>query len=507
MTKHFSRVVAALLVLTLLVEAVAPAVALAASYTDSLTSCGGGVYVPLDQTCPSQSDPVFFICMVAASAAGIAAATLLAWYPPLALGAFAFAFAAGAALCPKIQPPKPDLDITSFVIENNSAPTVGQTIRFQARIKNAGNGGTGTSFLNRFQYHWGASNPWTNFGSVSGGPIINGDRDTVYSQNLLLNRTGRLYARVCADKDNIIAETNEDNNCSGSDVYFSVTAAPPVPKYDLSVTRTGTLTAGQPQTFTGTIVNSGTAPATNIIYRMCVGNSDCSTTTTGILGSSVTIPSLGINLPPLTAPLVRTMPGSQVVPGSYVVYFCVVGYPCTSTSFTIPTPPTSPTVAQCTLDNVTWNAPTTHTFYSTQTAYAGDCDTGTDVNGKSYSRSLVCGSAGTVTNNDSTNSYRYRTCTEVNQVAATITANGATGSTSVRKDSAVTIAWNGGNADNCTVTSNPAGFSGSGKASSKQAVVAQKTIFTATCTLGSGGNMTQKSANVTVNILPSEIEI
>src|SRR5690349_15632518 len=109
MKKSFSRLVAALLILTFLVETVAPAVALAV-YTDGLTNCGGGVYVPKDQTCPSTSDPFFFACMVLASAAGLAAAALLAWWPPFALGAFGLAFAAGAALCPRAQPPQPDLD-------------------------------------------------------------------------------------------------------------------------------------------------------------------------------------------------------------------------------------------------------------------------------------------------------------------------------------------------------------------------------------------------------------
>lgn len=499
MKQSFSRVVAALLVLTLLVEAVAPAVVLAASYTDSLTSCGGGVYVPKDQTCPSTSDPVFFICMVAASAAGLLAAAAFAWWPPLALFWFGLAFAAGAALCPRIPPPQPDLDITGFKIENNVTPVENATIKFQAQVSNVGGATTGTAFNNRFDYHWDATGTWVSLGSVSGGPVTNGSHTNVISKDLTLTRTGRLYVRVCADTSKVIAESNETNNCSSDGKYYQVDAAASPLNLTLTLTKDRTtISAGQLVTFTGTVKNNNALAATGLAQRMCVDDANCGSNPipSNILGPTVSIASLGISLLTLNRSWTATA-------GSHTAYYCVLGYNCTPLTFTVG-PSTAP---QCTLDTVSWSAGTSHTFYNTQNAYAGDCDTGTDANGNAYARSLLCSATGTITNNDSTNSYRFRNCSEVDQTEVTITANGSANSTSVRKGSSVQVAWDGGNATSCSVTAlGTAGFSGSGVVNSQAVVVNQKTIFTATCTLGSGANTSQKSATVTVNLLPIEVE-
>jgi hypothetical protein len=501
MKKYFSRVVAALLVLTFLVEAVAPAAVLAASYTDSLTSCGGGVYVPKDQTCPDQSDPIFFICMVAASAAGIAAAAAFAWYPPLALALFGAAFAAGAALCPRIQPAKPNLDITGLRIQNNVTPVENATIKFLAEVSNTGGATTGTAFNNRFEYHWGANGTWVTLGSVSGGPITNGGSTNIISKSLTLSRTGRLYVRVCTDTGKVITESDESNNCSSDSKYYQVGTATLPPNLSLTLSKDrATITAGQLVNFTGTVTNNGTLAVTGLAQRICIDDVNCGSNPipSNILGPTDSIASLGLT--PIT--LNRSWTATA---GSHTAYYCVLGNNCVPLGpFTVAAAPAA--VVQCTLDTVSWNAGTERTFYSTQTAYAGDCDSGTDSNGNSYSRSLRCGATGTVTNNDSTGSYRYRTCNEVTQNAVTITANGTAGAVSVRKGSSVQIAWNGGNASSCAVTGLGTTFNGSGVVNSQAVVVNQKTIFTATCTLGSGANRTQRSATVTVNLLPIEVE-
>ncbi len=500
MKKIFTQLLAGFLVLVFVVDTITPAVALAASYTDSLTSCGGGVYVPKDQTCPGTSDWGFFLCIGAASVLGIAAASAFAWYPPLALILFSAAFTAGAAICPHAPPPTPDLDVSNFKIKDNVAAVKGSTIKFQAKVSNTGGATTGVKFTNRFDYHWGASGAWVTLGSVSGGPITNGSSIIVVSKDFTLSKTGKLYVRMCSDTGKDIAETDENNNCSSDSIFFDVSSPAPVLNLNLSVSRTGTLTAGQPQTFTGKITNNGTGAATNLVQRICIDNDQCSTTTTGILGASGTISSLGIGI--LSAPFMRTMLGSQVTNGDHTAYFCVVGIPCVSTSFKIPS---NPAVVECHLDGDDWDAGTYEDFYSTDQATLGDCDTGKDTNGVLYKKDLLCSASGTVAN-DPAHSYVYADCDEVTQTAVTLTANGVAGATSVRKGSSATIAWNGGNADSCTVTALGTTFSGSGVVGSQGVVINQKTVFTATCTLGSGANTSQKSTSVTVNLLPVEVE-
>ncbi len=111
-------------------------------------------------------------------------------------------------------------------------------------------------------------------------------------------------------------------------------------------------------------------------------------------------------------------------------------------------------------------------------------------------------SAGTLTGNAA---YKYASCTT--QTGITISANGLTAGTSIRKGAQVALSWNGGNATSCSVTGTD-GYNGKDIdgttpiVATKAATVTQKTIYTLSCTLG---NSTKKTS-VTVNLLPTVIE-
>jgi len=96
--------------------------------------------------------------------------------------------------------------------------------------------------------------------------------------------------------------------------------------------------------------------------------------------------------------------------------------------------------------------------------------------------------------------YNNAACTD--KATVSIKANGVATSTTVRKDSTAVISWNGDIAQSCTVTGTD-GFSASGVTGSQNHVITQKTVFTAVCMVGN----TASQASVTVNLLPTVIEI
>jgi hypothetical protein len=142
----------------------------------------------------------------------------------------------------------------------------------------------------------------------------------------------------------------------------------------------------------------------------------------------------------------------------------------------------------CTLDGATIPNGGQDNFYSQKTPGVGkSCADYKGVRG--------C-AVGVLTGNAS---YQYASCTD--KATVRITANGVATSTTVRKDASAVIAWNGDIAQSCTITGTD-GFSASGVSGSQNHVITQKTVFTATCLLGT----TPSEASVIVNLIPTIIE-
>lgn len=98
--------------------------------------------------------------------------------------------------------------------------------------------------------------------------------------------------------------------------------------------------------------------------------------------------------------------------------------------------------------------------------------------------------------------YKYASC--VNQSTVIIRANMIQNTTAVRKGSNTAIGWDGGNADNCTITgTDGTNLLNRDPVATTSVTVNQKTVYTATCTKGA----TVSKASVTVNLLPNVIEI
>ena len=290
-------------------------------------------------------------------------------------------------------------------------------------------------------------------------------------------------------------EEHEDMNC----LRFYLQATPMISRLMPALTLTGptTTTAGQTATLTYTIANATDCTLT--------GNNGDSWSGFSTNGTRVT----SALTPPVTYTLSCTGPGGTNTKQLTIGGACVVGNICVGNSVYSVNASCAQTLVQncgagscsagvctanasCTLDGVTVKHGDFWTFYTQSSAPAGQqCS--------DFSQNRTCNNG--VLNGSA--SYNKSSCTNaVAQSGVTITANGAATSTAVRKDANVTIAWDGGNATSCTVTGTD-GSSFSGVVGSTSRVITQKTIFTAVCTLQSS----TKSAAVTVNILPSTIEI
>lgn len=210
---------------------------------------------------------------------------------------------------------------------------------------------------------------------------------------------------------------------------------------------------------------------------------------------------------PVTYTLSCTGPGGTNVKKHTIGGLCTVGNICVGNNVYSVDATCGQTLAQvctnscvagvcvaetsCTLDGITVPSGSLWTFYSQSSVPAGEsCD--------DYSQSRLC-TNGTLSGDPA---YNRSSCSDTAQSEVLITANGSATSTLVRARSNVNLVWNGGNADDCTVTGTD-GFSAAGVTGSQSVVVKQKTIYTAVCTLGTS----TKRGSVTVNLLPATKEI
>jgi hypothetical protein len=492
MLKTLKGSLAVLLALSFILQAAAPAIALAAlPVAPGYQACPGGYQVPKTSSCDS-SDFIFFGCMiltVAAATVAFLVASFGGLFPPWGFAAMAAVFFFGATNCPHSPPPPPppypNLTSPSVTFASGS-PIQGANINFKGTIKNSGTNSTGISFANRFDYRWGTSGAWTPFDTVSASTLAAGVSVTVVSKAFTLSNVGTLQARVCADSANAIYEPNEGDNCTSA-VSFTVNPATPnlVPQ---AITRSGSLVVGQTQTFSSHVKNVGTGISLVSSARYCVDNSQCfnPASSAGSLGT-LSVPALLAGV--LSSPFSDTWVATA---GAHTVYFCVVGKSCSSTgSFTVAlTPPGS-----CTVNGHTVLNGQTITLYSRDVvAYGLLCST--------YQKTARCNNGTLSQPIDST--YTHNSCSvgpAPTQTQPTLTPS----SDSVRQGNTITLTYNAGNAEDCTLTGtnsySKTGFKGAG--TTAPIVINQKTVFTLRCTLSTQA----KEATATVNILPVTQEI
>lgn len=267
---------------------------------------------------------------------------------------------------------------------------------------------------------------------------------------------------------------------------------PPIPSASnlvpQGITRVGTLTAGDTQTFSTSIKNTGTlASLAGGTSRFCIDNANCNSNAAGSLGN-ITIPAVGIGIVSPVAP--KNWVASA---GNHTVHFCIVGGACSSLSFAVAAAP-SPT--SCTLDALTWNNGTTHSFYNTTSVPVGqDCDTGTNGSGQSYDQPLLCTNG--VISGDLTGTYVYANCDAEVIVQSDVLL--ASRDEFVRAGESTILAWDGGNSTSCTLvgTNGLSQNNISGVGTVSTGAITQKSVFTLTCVLGSES----KIRSVTVNLV------
>ncbi len=280
--------------------------------------------------------------------------------------------------------------------------------------------------------------------------------------------------------------------------HSSSPAPPPPPPLVASlvpqgIIRSGSLVAGQIQSFSSSIKNTGgSASLAGGNSRFCIDNASCATTTTGSLGN-ISIPSIAASV------LFAATPQTWVATaGSHTVHFCIEGGSCSSLAFVV----SAALPGTCTLGTLTWNNGTNHPFYNTSTVPVGQqCDTGVNGSGQPYAKSLLCTNG--VISGDLTGTYTNANCSTQVVVQSGITF--AAQNELVRRGDSTMLIWDGGNSTACTIFGTngfpltnelPAGSISSG-------IIDQKTQFTLTCTLG----VQTQTKTITIDLVPVVKEI
>ena len=172
------------------------------------------------------------------------------------------------------SPPLPDL--TASVPAPTTA-TVGVAQTYTSTITNNGPVSTGAGFTNLFQISTisDGSSGVTDYPVTGMSALAGNGGNAVTSKQLTFNSAGTRYIRACADKDSagdvdgVIAESNENNNCSMSTPWVElVVTSAPVPVV--------TITANPP---------SGTAPVTPTLTWSATNNPTYCTASDGWTGT------------------------------------------------------------------------------------------------------------------------------------------------------------------------------------------------------------------------------
>ncbi len=198
-----------------------------------------------------------------------------------------------------ISPPP---DLTASVITPTTA-SVGVAITFSSTISNLSAASTGaTQFYTLFQIApsssgVGASDIGT---SALMGPVA-GSGNTVATRSYTFSSVGTYYLRACADKSSmadvngVIAESNENNNCSGTWTAITVTNPAVTGTIAFSPT-TCTITASSSNCTVNTVWSTQNATTTVSVTRAYDSNSVVTTGTSGTFPVSFPSGTYSFNL-------------------------------------------------------------------------------------------------------------------------------------------------------------------------------------------------------------------
>ncbi len=218
--------------------------------------------------------------------------------------------------CPSL----PDLIETSVSNPPSSASS-GGSFSATDTVKNQGSGSAGSSitsfYLSTDTAKGGGDILLTGSRSVPSLAINETNTGTIVVTIPSSTASGSYYLLACADDTNVVAESNESNNCIASATKVSVTGASP----DLTVSAvTAPASAGPGQTITvgATTKNSGTvaAPASTTYFYLSA-NSSLDTAVDTYLGSRA-VPALAAGATN-TGTISVTLPGSMATATWYII--------------------------------------------------------------------------------------------------------------------------------------------------------------------------------------------
>jgi hypothetical protein len=154
------------------------------------------------------------------------------------------------------------------LIASSPSPTiayVGTAIKFTSTIKNQGSASTGKPFNNLFQTTTSVlpAAPITDYPAPLSTPtLLAGATSATTSPNITFPVEGTYFVRACADKNSagsmgVVAESNENNNCSAPWTQVTVIKPSALPDLIMSNISPSTAIVGVTQVFTATVKNQG----------------------------------------------------------------------------------------------------------------------------------------------------------------------------------------------------------------------------------------------------------
>ncbi len=225
---------------------------------------------------------------------------------------------------------QPDYIPSGITMSPTNNLVAGQTITFSGFTTNAGNTAGGDAWQ-RFclSSTTGNGNPPTldchnsNAGIVGAGSRLRSNGTGLAAgavsdpiERPWIATEGRHTVYLCTDTAHQVAESNENNNCSTRTFTVGAGNLPDLTVVNLART-SGTIAVGQQVSFTGNVRNSGTGNAAATNARFCINNNNCLNSTTGRVGSDVSVSSLTAGQ---TSSQVST--NWTAVGGTHTVYLC-----------------------------------------------------------------------------------------------------------------------------------------------------------------------------------------
>lgn len=165
------------------------------------------------------------------------------------------------------------------LIASSPTPTtayVGTAIKFTSTITNQGSASTGKPFNNLFQTTTSVlpAAPITDYPAPLSTPtLLAGATSTTTSPNITFPVEGKYYVRACADKNSagsmgVVAESNENNNCSAPWTQVTVIKPTALPDLIMSNISPSTAMVGVTQIFSATVKNQGSLSTGTSFYNL-----------------------------------------------------------------------------------------------------------------------------------------------------------------------------------------------------------------------------------------------